>query len=159
MSRIEEIRARLTAATPGKWRDKPSVHGNRYRYVNIGKDEAYTTLELEATDARLIANAPADLAFLLDRVEKLESALRQAEETWRLTERPTHIDPVHGARVEELGDAIGYGALMSSASASWRKRLADSGKAPVGGEFVAGPCHSMVVKALAAIRTALGDAP
>jgi hypothetical protein len=44
--------------TPGPWKDKPSIHGNQYRYVQIGKDETYTTLEVLPADAKLIAAAP-----------------------------------------------------------------------------------------------------
>jgi hypothetical protein len=55
--------------------------------------------------------------------------------------------------VRALGDRIGYGALMSSASASWREKLAKEGIA--GGEFVSGPCHGTVVHTLSIIRDAL----
>jgi len=34
------------------------VHCKQYRYVQIGKDENYTTLELLPDDARLISAAP-----------------------------------------------------------------------------------------------------
>lgn len=37
--------------------------------------------------------------------------------------------------VKELGDQIGYGNLMTIASAIWRKKLKDSGT-PVSGAFV-----------------------
>ena len=38
-------------------------------------------------------------------------------------------------RVEELGEQIGYGNMMSIASALWRKKLKESGT-PVSGAFV-----------------------
>jgi hypothetical protein len=44
--------------TPGPWKVRASPHGKRYACVQIGRDEAYTTLELEPADARLIAAAP-----------------------------------------------------------------------------------------------------
>jgi hypothetical protein len=50
--------------TPGPWKVRKSPHGRRYLCVQIGKDEAYTTLELEPADARLIAAAPDLLAAL-----------------------------------------------------------------------------------------------
>ncbi|MER9833408.1 hypothetical protein NKJ28_00325 [Mesorhizobium sp. M0145] len=81
-------------------------------------------------------------------------ALEDAEDTLRLVERPALRDPQHGDEVEALGLRIGFGALMSSASASWREHLATKGN-PVGGEFVAGPCHGTVVSTLAKLRSAL----
>lgn len=53
----ERLIERAAKATKGKWASKPSVHGNKYRYVQIGKDDAYTTLELEPADARFIEAA------------------------------------------------------------------------------------------------------
>jgi hypothetical protein len=43
---------------------------------------------------------------------------------------------------------------MSTASVAWREILAEKGY-PIGGEFVAGPCHGTVVATLAKIRAAL----
>jgi len=50
-------------------------------------------------------------------------------------------------RVKELGEQIGYGHLMSIASALWRKNLEDSGY-PVSGAFVP-TCLPFVEKELA----------
>ena len=80
-------------------------------------------------------------------------ALREAENAFRLVEHPRSIDPLYGEELQRLGDRIGYGALMSSASASWRARLAVDGIE--GGEFVSGPCHGTVVHVLGLIRSAL----
>lgn len=44
--------------TPAPWIAKKSIHGGQYKYVQIGADEAYTTLEVLPEDARLIAAAP-----------------------------------------------------------------------------------------------------
>lgn len=90
--------------------------------------------------------------------DRLREALEETEETLRLVEHPAFKDPVHGDEVEALGNRIGYGALMSSASASWRERLARNGGL-VGGEFVAGPCHVSVVRTLAIVRAALQKEP
>jgi hypothetical protein len=84
----------------------------------------------------------------------LAEALIEAEETFRLVERPAFEDRRHGLRVRALGEQIGFGALMASASASWRKALEEKGIKP-GGEFVAGPCHATVIGTLNKIRTAL----
>lgn len=78
-------------------------------------------------------------------------ALTDAEETLRLVEHVPFVDPRHGAEVEALGRRIGFGALMSSASASW----AALPGFPKGGQFVAGPCHATVLACLKRIRAAL----
>lgn len=44
--------------TPGPWKVIPSPHGDKYRCVQIGADEMYTTLEMLPADADLIAAAP-----------------------------------------------------------------------------------------------------
>ena len=75
--RIEEIRARLDAATPGPWRvaeddaevmciDQPNGNGRNFFHGESPQ---------EADDAEFIAHAPADIAFLLGRVEALTDAL------------------------------------------------------------------------------------
>lgn len=100
------------------------------------------------------------LATLQDEKEKLEkenealrAALEDAEDTLKLVEQPAFLDPVHGDEIDRLGRRMGFGALMSSASAAWRAYLLSSGY-PTGGEFVAGPCLGTVVSTLAKIRAA-----
>lgn len=44
--------------TPGPWTVIASPHGRKYRCVQLGKDDTYTTLEMLPADARLIALAP-----------------------------------------------------------------------------------------------------
>lgn len=74
---IDKLRKLAMAATPGRWRSHKSVHGNQYRYVQIGKEENYTTLELESADADFIAAAnPQAILALLDRLEKAEANQR-----------------------------------------------------------------------------------
>lgn len=87
------------------------------------------------------------------RVEKLEGALREAEIVLALVEPLRWEDRDYGDEVRQLGDRIGYGALMSSAQASWRIRATEAGHP--GSEFVAGPCFSTVIRTLALIREAL----
>jgi hypothetical protein len=86
--------------------------------------------------------------------ERVVEALREAEETLQLVEHPACPDPVHHDEVRRLGRRIGFGALMSTASAAWREELAARGDL-IGSEFVAGPCHLTVVNALSVIRSAL----
>jgi len=106
----------------------------------------------DEADARA-KEAEARAARLEKALAEAREALEDAEDTLRLVERPAFRDPRHGDEVEALGLRIGFGALMASASASWRERLAADGD-PVGGEFVAGPCHNTVVSTLAKIRRA-----
>jgi len=47
--------------------------------------------------------------------------------------------------VEFFGKKLGYGRLMQLASMCWREHLEREGL-PLGGEFVFGPCRSMVVE-------------
>lgn len=87
---------------------------------------------------------------------ELRKALAECEDTLRLVEHPRRVDPDYGAEVEALGRRIGFGALMSSAQASWRAVLLEKGN-PVGGEFVAGPCYATVLRALQMVRAALNQ--
>lgn len=66
MTRLEEIRGRWTAATPGPW------FAVRY-YVGAGEDQGDPDAEIATagskTDAAAIAHAPADIAALTAAVE------------------------------------------------------------------------------------------
>lgn len=88
------------------------------------------------------------------QIARLREALEAAEETLRLAEHPAFPDPIYHDEVKRLGQRIGFGALMSTASAAWREELVASGY-PVGGEFVSGPCHSSIIRALSMARAAL----
>ena len=84
----------------------------------------------------------------------LREALESLVDMLADVERPAKKDPVHGPLVEHLGNQIGFGALMSSAEASWREMLKQRGD-PVGGEHVAGPCRAVLEKRLKKAREAL----
>lgn len=88
----------------------------------------------------------------------VREALRECVSILEMAEQPALVDPDYGEEVEALGNRIGYGALMTSASASWRERLAEEG-CPTGGEFVAGPCHATVLALLKRARAALAALP
>ena len=89
MSRIDEIRDRLDKATPGPWEAtyEPSdrwtsitgqAHDDGGRWLLCPE---VATCEGEGhTDADLIANAPADLAWLLGEVERLSAERMQPEQ-------------------------------------------------------------------------------
>ena len=61
----------MSEHTPRPWKVVKPVHGGRYLCVQIGDDAAYTTLELEPSDAYLIAASP----DLLSALRIAESAL------------------------------------------------------------------------------------
>lgn len=84
------------------------------------------------------------------REERLREALEEAEIVLALVEEPALADPYALIEVRELGDRIGYGNLMNTASEIWRSKLD-----PSGGEFVAGPCRATVNRCLKMIRAAL----
>lgn len=111
--------------------------------------------EAEAITAWNTRAAPSlSAALALPEVAALVEALMDAESVLALSEKPAFADPQHHADVTLLGRRIGFGALMSSASASWRNDLLQTGY-PAGGEYVAGPCHATVVKCLGKARAAI----
>ncbi len=68
-NRLAEIRARLDAATVAGWGDEKWV-------------ETFTPLR--SVGARFVANAPADIAWLLDEVERLrEYAVHKHNDCWQ----------------------------------------------------------------------------
>lgn len=126
-----------------------------------GGGHAYTRPWDNGTDKDCVHGLPGQADFFrqLARIAVepqgvLVAALQECIDTLALVEHPQRVDPHHGEEIKRLGDRIGYGALMSSASASWREKLAEDGY-PVGGAFVAGPCHGSVVAVLKKARAAL----
>lgn len=89
MFNLDELEKLALAATPGPWKSKPSVHGNKYRTVKLDQKPLheclYTTSELEPADANFIAALnPSDvLALIADvrgvRDAALEEAAREAD--------------------------------------------------------------------------------
>ncbi len=82
MKSLDEIKARLKAATPGPWKvDAKECKGKHvvtdapFEYRIAVANEYY---ESGAKDASLIAHAPTDLAFLLGLVERQQRALEYA---------------------------------------------------------------------------------
>lgn len=89
-----------------------------------------------------------------NRANKLERALREAEEVLALMEHPAREDPELSTAVQAIGSGVSYGAIMSSAESLWRQLLESKGD-PSGGEHVHGPARGTVVKTLATVRAAL----
>ena len=84
-------------------------------------------------------------------IAALVAAARDAGDALESAARPSFLDPDHSNAIKELGDRIGYGALMSGASALWRETLGDL----AGSEFASGPCVSTASSRLARIDEAL----
>ena len=93
------------------------------------------------------------LATVTTQRDELLRAAKEAEEVLALMERPSSEDPSYAAEVRALGERIGFGALMASASASWREQLKETGI--VGSEYCSGPCHDTVLVTLCAVRAAI----
>ena len=75
--RIDEIRERLTSATPGPWRIDENDPTSFDSIVSTANDEPWGWVEVARSlgpDSDLIASAPADIAFLLAEVERLTAA-------------------------------------------------------------------------------------
>ena len=72
--RIAQIRARVEAATPGPWVTWPDGTEESVEAVAVGRFVCHLNSNMRQfrEDAALIANAPADLAYLLERVAALE---------------------------------------------------------------------------------------
>jgi hypothetical protein len=87
-------------------------------------------------------------------IEGLRKALEGLVEILEPASHPAWRDPQYGDRVEALGREIGFGALISSASASWREAQQERDGFS-GGEFVVGPCFAVLTKYLDASRAAL----
>lgn len=88
MTRADEIRAKLKAATPGEWQlehNEIVVRADGIRYVIARGPALGDRIGMgQRDDAILIADAPSDLAYLLDallaateRAETLEHSLRE----------------------------------------------------------------------------------
>lgn len=83
MSRVDEIKARLEAATPGPWRTNKFV-----TFIEAEKDGEFIcqfpNYYNYNGNSNLVANAPADIAFLLSEVERLKKALNTARKKLRI---------------------------------------------------------------------------
>lgn len=108
MDRIDEIRARLAAATPGKWKhnEDATVVGVLWTQVVCRLSDRFDDdLANHAANAALITNAPADLAYLLEEVERLvheRAALQKRAEQ----AEARCADWVAGCRKENRCDAV-----------------------------------------------------
>ena len=76
MTRINEIKARLKAATPGPWDDKLTAVYKDCTAIRICGDFHHFK-----TDAAFIANAPSDISYLLSEIEQLERESADKEQS------------------------------------------------------------------------------
>jgi hypothetical protein len=82
---IAEIRARLEAATPGPWQTWPDGTEESVESVSVGRFVCHLNSNMRQyrEDAALIANAPADITYLLERLDALmaerDAAVARAE--------------------------------------------------------------------------------
>lgn len=93
MTRLSEIKRRVERATKGEWKVEPmgsqiSILSRELVVALIRKTTAWkneTERELRikqsTADAELIAHAPADLQYLMERLERAEAELGQIMET------------------------------------------------------------------------------
>ena len=101
-NRLAQIKSRLAAATPGPWR---AVRNNAMgeTWFNIGADGDENILSMvddlndecltqKISDAELIANCPADLAWLIERCEKLQAVALSLSELLEVHEGECRLD-------------------------------------------------------------------
>ena len=156
MTDFVKLREIAEKATPGPWShdraDDPSASFEVFGHDGSDYENFVADCRIGQANAEFIAtfDPPMVLSLLADRA-RMEKALREAEEVLAMAALMPMVDPVHGDEVEALGLRIGFGALMSSAQASWRQQADVKG-----GEFVAGPCFATVIETLKTIRQALG---
>jgi len=72
--RLQEIRARLDAATPGPW---IIYEDEETGQLDPWDDEGMHPILDSQSNADLIAHAPADIAWLLDEVERSRRTVRR----------------------------------------------------------------------------------
>lgn len=92
MTHIEEIRDRLEKATPGPWIMDPIRSGDKKIYINqpgdswerleatVSRDDCDS--EMALWNAKLIAAAPDDLAYLLSELDEAVKLLRRSCPSW-----------------------------------------------------------------------------
>ena len=111
--REAEIRARLTGATPGPWKYEwesagesdnftASIYEDDYKGLLIGRCNQNGS---HHGDEEFIANAPADVAELLDELDRLRAAA-EGLEAW-LTYMDSESEGLQFAQCDEKGRELG----------------------------------------------------
>lgn len=90
MTKLEEIRKRLEAATPGPWGFVPGQKSMQVYSEADGDDHIYSGEWVAEVgllaDQQLIAHAPSDLALLLAIVERQAKVIALAVDAYRTNE-------------------------------------------------------------------------
>jgi len=79
--RVQKIRDRLARITPGRWEARPHTDGYELLSDQTSEWVLFGTIDGNLRDGRgydnlrLIANAPADIAFLLAEIDRLNALL------------------------------------------------------------------------------------
>jgi hypothetical protein len=68
--------------TPGPWKHRPSMWGKKLRFVRIGENVNYTTGDVKAADARLIAAAPDLYEALKEIVDATDTGWEHLDATF-----------------------------------------------------------------------------
>lgn len=106
--RITEIEARLATRTPGEW----FVNGSKV-FSSVRPWEDIVVLAHRDSDAVLIASAPADLRYLLDRLRAVEAERDDALRRFTL-----HIDRSNG---RDAGRRERIAALEAECKLHWEE--------------------------------------
>jgi hypothetical protein len=82
----------MSKHTPGPWKTVKPMHGHKTKYlcVQVGEDEAYSTLEMLPADAKLVAAAP-------DLLEALQLAKATIERLNRHNSANGTLDVIRAA--------------------------------------------------------------
>ena len=83
MEWLDEIKARLAAATPGPWRTDHQAISTSNPRVLVGDGAVIAFVVESSRNCHLIANAPADLSRLIAEVERLDNATMVADREGR----------------------------------------------------------------------------
>lgn len=123
--RERAIRERLAAATPGRWdwNHRYELHNTKAAIIEVEQIATGAhVLKVAQPDAALIANAPADLAYLLDRVAELTRDL-DAARTALAADAPANVfvSEAHSTAQFYIGADTREEAEMATLSVIWDK--------------------------------------
>lgn len=80
MNKIEEIKARLDNTMKGPWKSTKGVYGSTEIFAANGEPvyfiDSAGDVEMFPSEVEFISNAPSDVAFLLETIEKMKTALQ-----------------------------------------------------------------------------------
>lgn len=118
--RLDEIRARAEAATPGEWIGSSTPSGRKYGVISIREltGEAYPIAVLSGKyarrrhpDTQFLAHAPTDIDYLLAEVERLQRVVNTVPDLLDWMKRYRGGDPAldpeeYWIRSEDTANAL-----------------------------------------------------